>query len=305
MDHPQNSSHSQHQKVIAHKAKHQPIFNALTIDVEDYFMVSAFADVIKFEDWHTHESRIERNTHRLLDLLHEYGVKATFFVLGWIAEHYPKLVKEIYASGHEIACHGYNHRLIYDLTPEQFREDVRIAKGLLEDIAGVRVIGYRAASYSIIKETLWALDILIEEGFRYDSSIFPIYHDRYGLPEADRFPHTIKRENGEIIEFPPSTYPLFNQNIPVAGGGYLRLFPLRITKTAIRRINEKENNIAILYIHPWEIDAQQPRLNGKWQSKMRHYINLGSTMPKLKAFLDEFRFKPLCSFLRSPIIQYE
>lgn len=273
------------------------MFNALTIDVEDYFMVSAFADVIKFEDWHRHESRIEKNTYKILDLLHDYDAKATFFVLGWIAEHFPNLIRTISAAGHEIACHGYNHRLIYDLTPEQFREDARIAKRLLEDIAGVPVIGYRAASYSIIKETLWALDILIEEGFRYDSSIFPIHHDRYGVPDANRFPHTIQRENGRITEFPPSTYPLFNQNIPVAGGGYLRLFPLKITKTAIRRINERENNMAILYIHPWEIDTLQPRLNGKWQSKMRHYVNLKSTMPKLKTFLDEFKFKPLRSFL--------
>jgi polysaccharide deacetylase family protein (PEP-CTERM system associated) len=273
------------------------IYNALTIDVEDYYMVSAFADVVKFEDWHRYESRVENNTYRLLDLLSEYGVKATFFILGWVAEHYPELVRDIHSAGHEVACHGYNHRLIYNLTPEQFREDVRIAKNILEDITGTPVIGYRAASYSIIKKTLWAIDILIEEGFLYDSSIFPIHHDRYGLPEADRFPHVIKRNNGTIMEFPPSTYNIFGQNIPVAGGGYLRLYPLHLTKAAIKRINKRDRQIAILYLHPWEIDKDQPRLNGCWKSKIRHYINLNSTLPKLKNFIEEFKFKPLSCFL--------
>lgn len=272
------------------------IYNALTIDVEDYYMVSAFSDIVKFEDWHKYESRIENNMRRILELLDEYEVKATFFVLGWIAKHYPNLVRGIYSAGHEIACHGYNHRLIYDLTPEQFREDVRIAKNILEDLIGTPVIGYRATSYSIVKRTLWALDILIEEGFQYDSSIFPVHHDRYGFPEADRFPHVIRRDAGKIMEFPPSTYKIFGQNIPVAGGGYLRLFPLQVTKTAIKRINNNENKPAILYFHPWEIDIHQPRLNGRWKSKMRHYINLKSTLPKLKVFLDEFKFKPLSTF---------
>ncbi|MEW6417383.1 MAG: XrtA system polysaccharide deacetylase [Nitrospirota bacterium] len=278
------------------------IANALTIDVEDYYMVSAFEDVIKFEDWHRYESRVERNTHKILDLLDEYQVKATFFVLGWVAEHYPNLVRDIHASGHEIACHGYNHRLIYHLTPDEFREDVRIAKSILEDTIGTQVIGYRAASYSIVKRTLWALDILIEEGFLYDSSIFPVHHDRYGLPGADRFPYAIKRNNSTIVEFPPSTYRIFNQNIPIAGGGYLRLYPLQITKAVIKRINEKEKKIAILYIHPWEIDVEQPRLNGRRISRIRHYINLKSTLPKLRYFLTEFRFGPLSSFLNGSMI---
>jgi polysaccharide deacetylase family protein (PEP-CTERM system associated) len=275
----------------------QQIANALTIDVEDYYMVSAFSDVVKFEDWHSYESRIEKNTYILLNLLNKHNVKATFFILGWVAEHYPELVRNIHSAGHEVACHGYNHRLIYHLTPKQFREDVRIAKNILEDITGTPVIGYRAASYSIIKKTLWALDILIEEGFLYDSSIFPIHHDRYGLPEADRFPHVIKRNNGTIMEFPPSTYKMFGQNIPVAGGGYLRLFPLHLTKTAFKRINSNEKKPFVLYLHPWEIDTDQPRLNGRLKSKIRHYINLNSTMPKLRCFLEEFSFKPLSSFL--------
>jgi polysaccharide deacetylase family protein (PEP-CTERM system associated) len=284
------------------QSTNKPLINALTIDVEDYYMVSAFEDVIKFEDWHRYESRVERNTHKILDLLDEYQVKATFFVLGWIAEHYPNLVRDIHASGHEIACHGYNHRLIYHLTPDEFREDVRMAKSILEDTIGTQVIGYRAASYSIVKKTLWAIDILIEEGFLYDSSIFPVRHDRYGLPGAGRFPYAIKRNNGTIMEFPPSTYRIFNQNIPIAGGGYLRLYPLQITKALIKRINEREKKIAILYIHPWEIDVEQPRLNGRHISRIRHYINLNSTLPKLRYFLTKFRFGPLFKFLNSSSI---
>jgi len=285
-----------------HKSTHQHIFNALTVDVEDYYMVSAFSDIVKFEDWHKYESRVEKNTCKILELFEEQNVKATFFVLGWIARRYPNLVREIHTMGHEIACHGYNHRLIYHLTPDQFREDVHTAKGILEDITRTQIIGYRAASYSIVKRTLWALDILIEEGFLYDSSIFPILHDRYGLPEAQRFPHVIQRENGKIKEFPPSTYKILGQNIPIAGGGYLRLFPLYITKSLIKRINVKDSQPVTIYLHPWEVDADQPRLNGCLKSKLRHYINLGSTFPKLKSFLGEFRFRPLADFLDSSTI---
>ncbi len=277
------------------------IYNALTIDVEDYYMVSAFADTVKFENWHQYESRVERNTHRILDLLDEYQVKATFFVLGWVAEHFPDLVKDIQRRGHEVASHGYNHRLVYDLTPEDFRADVRMSKDILEGITGQSVVGYRATSYTIIKETLWALDILIEEGFMYDSSIFPIRHDRYGLPEAERFPHVIERGNGLIIEFPPSTYPLFGQKIPVAGGGYLRIMPLKATKAAIKRINEKEKKMAVVYFHPWEVDVDQPRLNGTWKSQFRHYVNLDTTLPKLRTLLSEFKFQSISEFISSPV----
>ena len=262
-------------------------------------MVSAFSDIVKFEDWHKYESRIENNMHRILELLDEYKVKATFFVLGWIAKHYPNLVREIHTAGHEIACHGYNHRLIYHLTHEQFREDVHTAKCIIEDIIGSQMLGYRAASYSIVKRTIWALDILIEEGFLYDSSIFPVHHDRYGFPGANRFPHVIQRKNGTIKEFPPSTFKILGQNIPMAGGGYLRLFPLPITRSMIKRINAKDNQPVTIYLHPWEVDADQPRLNGCLKSKFRHYINLSSTFPKLRSFLDEFRFRPLSEFLET------
>jgi len=266
------------------------MINALTIDVEDYFMVSAFADKVRFEDWHRHESRIERNTYRILELLAEYKVKATFFVLGWIAEHYPQLIKDISSSGHEIASHGYNHRLIYDQTPDEFRKDIRKTKKILEDITGEPVVGYRATSFSVIKETLWALDILIEEGFKYDSSIFPIHHDRYGIPEAERFPHIIKRKNGAIMEFPPSTLRILGKNIPIGGGGYLRLLPIQFTEWGMRSINKKETRSAIVYFHPWEIDSEQPKLNGSRVSIFRHHVNIGKTFSKLKRLLRNFQF---------------
>lgn len=283
--------------ILAVDGKCFVMINALTIDVEDYYMVSAFADIVPFNDWTTFESRVERNTYRILDLLHEYDVRATFFVLGWVAERCTQLIRDIHASGHEVGCHGYNHRLIYNVTPQGFREDVRKAKSILEEATGAPVIGYRAASYSIVARTLWALDILIEENFRYDSSIFPIHHDRYGVPGAERFPHVLRRETGTIMEFPPSTFRLFGQNLPVAGGGYLRLYPLPFTRAAMKIINEREKKPVIVYLHPWEIDIDQPRLNASLSARFRHYINLASTMLKLESFLSEFKFSNLSSFL--------
>lgn len=271
--------------------------NVFTVDVEDYFMVSAFADVIKLSDWPSHESRIERNTLFALDLLSEYNVHGTFFVLGWIAERHPGLVREIHARGHEIACHGHNHQLIYRQTPKEFRQDVVKAKDTLEGIIGSRVLGYRAPSYSIVGDSLWALDVLIESGFRYDSSIVPVHHDRYGIAGAKRFLHCIDRASGRILEVPPSTVSICGQNIPVAGGGYLRLFPRAFTRAAIRRMNRNEGRAAIVYIHPWELDPAQPRLNGAAKSRFRHYVNLKTTVPKLHALLSEFRFTSMRSFI--------
>lgn len=257
-------------------------------------MVSAFSGVIQFENWPGFESRVERNTHRILDLLDEYGIKATFFVLGWVAEYYPKLVRDIYNRGHEVGSHGYNHRLIYDLTLQEFRDDLRRSKSIIEDAIGQRIIGYRATSYSITRQTLWALDLLIEEGFLYDSSIFPIYHDRYGYPEFSRFAVTVQRPGGgNILEVPPSTIRFMGRNIPIAGGGYLRLFPIRFTEWVIHRLNEKEGQPAIIYIHPWEIDMEQPRINGRRLSVLRHYINIETTMNKLYYLLKIFKFGPL------------
>jgi len=270
--------------------------NAFTVDVEDYYMVSAFADVVKFENWRTYESRVERNTYRILDLMDEYQVKGTFFMLGWVAEHCSALTREIHDRGHEVASHGYRHQLVYDMTQEQFRDDIRKTKIILEDITGKSVSGFRAASYSIVERSLWALDVLIEEGYRYDSSIFPIHHDRYGFPAAKRFPHVVDSKSGRLFEFPPSTYPLFGQNIPFCGGGYLRLLPKGLITAAINRINMKEKQPVLVYIHPWEIDIDQPRLSGRLRSNIRHYLNLKSTLPKIRTLLGEFRFKPLSSF---------
>ncbi len=257
-------------------------------------MVSAFADVVKFDDWPSYESRVERNTFRVLEMLDEHGVKATFFVLGWVAERYPAIVLEIQRRGHELACHGYNHRLAYELSLKEFREDTRKSKRLIEEISGVAVRGYRAASYSIIKDSLWALDVLIEEGFTYDSSIFPIHHDRYGYPGFDRFPVVIKREGtGEILEIPLSTVRLFGKNVPIAGGGYLRLFPISFVKWGIRSLNEKEGEPTVIYFHPWEIDPGQPSLNGTRLSTFRHRINMDKTFGKVNRLLETFRFGPV------------
>ncbi len=268
-----------------------PVLNALTIDVEDYFMVSAFSDVIRFEDWDTYDSRIEKPTMKILDLLDGHGVKATFFVLGWVAERHPKLVVEIQRRGHEIACHGYSHRLAYDLSRNEFREDTRRAKRLLEDLTGEPVAGYRAASYSITKRSLWALDILIEEGFAYDSSIFPIYHDRYGYPEFSRFPEVVRKDGvGEILEIPLTSLRILGKNFPVAGGGYLRLLPVGFIQWSIRKINEREARPAVIYFHPWEIDPEQPRLNGSMLSSFRHRINMDKTFSKVSRLLDTVRF---------------
>lgn len=275
------------------------MLNALTIDVEDYFMVSAFADKVKFEDWHRQECRIEKNTYRILELLNEYKAKATFFVLGWIAERYPQLIKDISSSGHEIASHGYNHRLIYDQTSDEFRKDIRKTKKILEDITGEPVVGYRATSFSVIKKTFWALDILKQEGFKYDSSIFPIIHDRYGIIDFSRFPVRVNLNgSGGIMEFPLSTIRILNSNFPVAGGGYFRLFPYLFFKRGINRINKVEKQPAIFYFHPWEIDPKQPVQNVGWKTRIRHYTNLHKTEDRLKRLLSDFKWGRVSDVIR-------
>jgi polysaccharide deacetylase family protein (PEP-CTERM system associated) len=275
--------------------------NAMTVDVEDYFMVSAFADVIKHEDWHKHESRVELNTYRVLELLDQYSIKATFFVLGWIAQHKKRLVRDIQAAGHEIASHGYKHELVYSIGPEKFREDLRLSKSLLEDCCGIKVNGYRAPSYSITRNSLWALEILIEEGFVFDSSIFPVVHDTYGIPNAKRFPHGIKTASGTIKEFPISTIEIkfgkFAFRIPVGGGGYLRLFPISMINKAVNHINKKEEQPAVIYFHPWEIDPEQPRIQASRRSMFRHYINLEKTFGKIDLLLKTFEFKTMSDVL--------
>ena len=275
------------------------IFNAMTIDVEDYFHVSVFDGVIPRNEWDRLESRVCRNTDRLLDLFAEHGVRATFFVLGWVAERHPDLVRRIAAGRHEMASHGYGHRLVYDQTPAAFRQDVRRSKQLLEDAAGVCVRGYRAPSYSIVPRSLWAIDVLIEEGFAYDASIFPIRHDRYGIPVSARHPYVIERAGGHITEVPGSTTPLGPANLPIAGGGYFRLLPYAWSRWGIQRVNATERRPVVFYLHPWEIDPAQPRLQAGLIGRLRHYRNLDQTETRLQQLLRDFSWAPLCSILPS------
>lgn len=322
------------------------IVNALTVDLEDYYMVSAFERVVTREDWGAHESRIERNTHRVLDMLSDAtprlprqndqnalphvskqkpGVKATFFCLGWIAERYPHLIRDIVERGHEVASHSYDHKLIYEMTADDFREDVRRSKKILADITGREVIGYRAPSYSITEKSFWALRILAEEGYRYDSSIFPIHHDRYGIPSAPRFPFRVNLNDGFqaagtaipdfshmqpwepgqdvsknrcLVEFPISTVQLFGMNVPVAGGGYMRLLPYQLMKRGLDKINNDEQRPFVFYIHPWELDPEQPRITGvPMLSRFRHYINLDETAVKMKSLLSDFSFSTMAAVI--------
>src|SRR5579859_6529856 len=235
-----------------------PLAHVLSVDVEDYFQVEAFAGQVSRESWESWPSRVVENTQRVLDLFDAYQAKATFFFVGWVAARFPNLVREARARGHEIACHSYWHRTIYSLTPEQFREDTRRAKRVIEDACGTTVLGYRAPSWSITKDCLWALDILAEEGFTYDSSIYPIHHDLYGIPGAVTRPHFWKFEDAEILEIPPATFALGQSRLPAAGGGYLRIFPLRFSCMAIDQLTH-DQGLPVVYMHPWEIDPQQPR----------------------------------------------
>lgn len=271
------------------------IVNAFSVDLEDYFMVTAFSRSVKYEDWGRFEDRVEGGTRKLLALLARHDTRATFFVLGWIAERRADLVREIHDAGHEIASHGYNHRMVHEMTMEEFRADVRRSKAVLEDAIGGRIQGYRAPSYSITEKTLWALGILEEEGFSYDSSIFPIRHDRYGYPGFSRFPVKVAGEGngGGIFEIPLSTIRIGGQNIPVAGGGYFRLYPAAVTVWAIRRLNESEKQPVVFYIHPWELDPDQPRMPAGRLTQLRHRLNIGTTERKLGALLERVRFGPV------------
>jgi len=388
-----------------------PMLNALTIDLEDYFQVHAFSNVVRFEDWGNYKSRIEKNTHRLLEILHECkpnflsnvpnclsrssvnsinstdpinstnssnppsvlspegseflpptsnlcpqtSRNATFFILGWLAERYPNLIRAIKDQGHEIACHGYAHKLIYTQTKEEFRNDIRKAKAILEDIIGEEVVGYRAPSYSITNKSQWAFEVLMEEGFKYDSSIFPIHHDFYGFPHAPRFPFLISLNgnstfefsplnfdlkktpqsafrnphsaaqssvnstnpinstnssnpvtpNSELrtpnclLEFPLSTVRFCGQNVPISGGGYFRLFPYSVIRSGLTRINKIDGMPFIFYLHPWELDDEQPRINSiSMLSRFRHYVNLDKTEKRFKKLLTDFRFSSFKNILK-------
>jgi polysaccharide deacetylase family protein (PEP-CTERM system associated) len=268
------------------------VLNILTVDVEDYYQVSAFDRRVARDDWGSIPSRVVANTNRLLDLFDARRVKATFFVLGWIGKHFPGLVRQIVERGHEIACHSYWHRLVYQLTPEEFREDTRMARDILEDASGTAVTAYRAPTFSITARSEWALDILCELGFQIDSSIFPIRHDRYGMPGAQRYPNRIRRAGGELWEYPPTVARVGPWNVPVAGGGYFRLFPLRFTQHCFRQVNAA-NQAVMFYLHPWEVDPDQPRIPRRPWQNWRHYVNLDRTERKLDLLLGSFKFGTL------------
>jgi polysaccharide deacetylase family protein (PEP-CTERM system associated) len=266
------------------------VLNALTVDVEDYFHASAFEQSVARDSWDRLESRVVRNTERLLDIFAERGIKGTFFVLGWVAERFPDLTRAIDRDGHEIASHGYAHQLVHATSPAAFREDLRRSRLALESVIGKPVLGYRAPSFSITARSMWALDVLIDEGYFYDASIYPIRHDRYGIPGYRRHIHRVERAGGSIWELPGSTIRLHTMNLPVGGGGYFRVLPYKWTAEGISRLNRHERQPAIFYIHPWEIDPEQPRMAGSFISRFRHYRNLQKTEPRLQQLLSEFRF---------------
>ncbi len=272
--------------------------NILTIDVEDYFQVENLKETVKYSDWEKYECRVIKNTDKVLDILDRYSTKATFFVLGWLAERYPELVKKIDGAGHEIASHGYAHNLIYEQSQEDFRADLRRSKTILENIIKHPIVGYRAPSYSITKKSVWALDILMDEGFEYDSSLFPIYHDLGGLPDAKRYPNEIRNNRHSIIEIPISTVKIVGKNIPFSGGGYLRLLPYRLIRWAAKQVN-REGYPVVIYLHPWEFDKDQPRIKTGRIKSFRHYVNLHKTVEKFKKLLNDFKFTSIKDFLKN------
>ena len=263
--------------------------NAMTVDVEDYFHVSAFEENITRADWASLELRVERNTYRLLELFEQYNVKSTFFTLGWVAERYPQLINRIISEGHELACHGYEHIRVTEQTPDQFRTDIIRTKKILEDLGGKEILGYRAASYSINTENLWAHDILAEEGFKYSSSVYPVKHDLYGIPDAPRFSYQ-PIKGSDFLEIPISTIKFGQKNIPCGGGGFFRFYPYMFSKWAFHHINSS-NQSAIFYCHPWEIDPKQPRQEGlNFKTKFRHYLNLHKMEQRISCLLTDFNW---------------
>lgn len=266
--------------------------HCLSFDVEEHFQVSAFASPIRQRHWDNFSSRVEANTDTILAMLDDRGVRATFFVLGWVARRHPKLVKKLVGQGHEVASHGYGHELITSQTPALFREDVRKAKDILEQSIGAPVHGYRAPSFTITKDTQWALPILSEEGYLYDSSIFPIKHDRYGLPGAKAWYHQIETGSGSIWEVPPSTVEFAGMRVPIAGGGYFRLYPYSFLKRMLQRASQQGGPL-VVYLHPWELDPGQPRMTGPLLSRFRHYLNLHKTAGRLEQLLRDFSFAPI------------
>jgi polysaccharide deacetylase family protein (PEP-CTERM system associated) len=265
--------------------------NVVSFDVEDYFHVGAFAENIDKSQWATLPSRVEANTDKILEMMAKNGTVGTFFVLGWVADHFPRLVQRIAGAGHEIACHSQEHRRVFDLNPAEFRSDTLAAKQAIENACGVRVRGYRAPNFSITQNSLWALEILAELGFDYDSSIFPVHHPNYGMPAVPRFPFIITTKAGPLVEFPLTTVQLGGSRSPLSGGAYLRVLPYWYMRWGFGYVNTKENQPFCLYLHPWELDAQQPRMNGRFTARLRHYIGLRSTEIKLAKLLKEFDYQ--------------
>ena len=276
-----------------------PIVNALTIDVEDYFQVSAFAPYIARSEWSERECRVERNVNRILEILDQQGTKATFFTLGWIAERYPHLVRQIVAQGHELASHGYAHERASDQSEEVFFADIHLAKVILEDLADCEVRGYRAPSFSIGESNLWAFDCLTRAGYRYSSSIYPIQHDHYGMPNAPRFSYKVRPD---LTEIPITTLRMFRRNLPSSGGGYFRLLPYAVSSWMLRRVNSLDRESGVFYFHPWEIDVAQPRVEGiNSKTRFRHYVNIHRMEGRLKRLLTDFNWGRMDHiFLKSP-----
>jgi polysaccharide deacetylase family protein (PEP-CTERM system associated) len=274
----------------------------LSVDVEDYFQVEAFTRQVSRDDWDRWPSRVVANTHRALELCDGSGAKGTYFVLGWVARKFPALVREIHARGHELACHSFWHRPVCALTRESFREDLRQSCDTIAQASGVRVIGYRAPSWSITAESLWAFDVLAEEGFVYDASIFPIHHDLYGYPGGQRFRHRIETASGPALtEFPSATVRLFGSNVPTGGGGYLRILPFSFTRWALRRIEQEDGRAIVVYFHPWELDPDQPRISAPLKSRLRHYTNLRRMEPRLRHLMATHSFQPFRELVEQPI----
>lgn len=263
-----------------------PPRHVFSIDVEEWFQ----GIELPMSEWSGLERRIRTGMDELLDLMERHGVRATCFVLGWVAERYPEVVRELHDAGHEIATHGYTHRKIYDLSPDEFREEIRSSTALLEEITGQPVVGFRAPYFTITRQSLWALRVLAEEGILYDSSIHPVFNDRYGIPDAARLPSVVKLpEAEEMFEAPVSTFPVGGFNIPVGGGAYLRIWPGTVLEAALRRL-ETRGETLILYVHPWELDPDHPRIDLPWRVSATHYFNLGSTRPKLERLFGSFDF---------------
>ena len=260
----------------------------MSVDVEDYFQVSAFANHVRRDDWASLPSRVERNTDKVMEIFADAGVKSTFFTLGWVADRHKELIRRVVAQGHELASHGFAHYRATDQTREQFRDDVRRTKAILEDAGGVAVAGYHAASFSIGAGNLWALEVLAEEGYRYSSSIYPVRHDHYGMPDAPRFAHRPVGEAG-VLELPISTVRIAGRNLPVGGGGYFRLMPYALYRRALARLNRDDGQPAVFYFHPWEVDPAQPRPEGlPLKTRFRHYLNLGLMEERLATMLGDF-----------------